>query len=53
MSVTVDLSGRVVVVTGGSRGLGLEMSRSFARAGAQVVPSLKDTWTEARVTFGP
>ena len=37
MSVTVDLSGRVVVVTGGSRGLGLEMSRSFARAGAQVV----------------
>ena len=37
MSVAIDLTGRVVVVTGGSRGLGLEMSRAFARAGANVV----------------
>ena len=37
MSVPIDLSDRVVVVTGGSRGLGLEMSRAFAMAGAQVV----------------
>ena len=32
-----DLSGRVVVVTGGSRGLGLAMTRAFAQAGAHVV----------------
>jgi NAD(P)-dependent dehydrogenase (short-subunit alcohol dehydrogenase family) len=37
VSVTVDLSGRVVVVTGGSRGLGAEMSATFAAAGAHVV----------------
>ena len=32
-----DLSGLTVVVTGGSRGLGLAMSRAFAARGAQVV----------------
>lgn len=32
-----DLSGKVAVVTGGSRGLGLEMVRAFAQAGADVV----------------
>jgi NAD(P)-dependent dehydrogenase (short-subunit alcohol dehydrogenase family) len=32
-----DLSGKVVLVTGGSRGLGKEMAIAFARAGADVV----------------
>jgi NAD(P)-dependent dehydrogenase (short-subunit alcohol dehydrogenase family) len=32
-----DLSGRVAVVTGGTRGLGLAMARGFAQAGAHVV----------------
>ena len=32
-----DLSGRVAVITGGSRGLGFEMGRAFAAHGARVV----------------
>ena len=32
-----DLSGRVAVVTGGTRGLGLAMARAFAHAGAELV----------------
>jgi NAD(P)-dependent dehydrogenase (short-subunit alcohol dehydrogenase family) len=32
-----DLSGKVALVTGGSRGLGLEMVRAFAQAGADII----------------
>ncbi|MDK1020980.1 MAG: SDR family oxidoreductase [Candidatus Hydrogenedentes bacterium] len=32
-----DLSGKVAVITGGSRGLGLAMAGAYARAGARVV----------------
>jgi len=32
-----DLTGKVALVTGGTRGLGLEMVRAFARAGADIV----------------
>jgi NAD(P)-dependent dehydrogenase (short-subunit alcohol dehydrogenase family) len=33
---SIDLTGRVAVVTGGSRGLGLQIARGLARAGATV-----------------
>ena len=37
-----DLSGRVVLLTGAARGLGLEMARALARAGAHVVINGRD-----------
>ncbi|HEY2389265.1 MAG TPA: glucose 1-dehydrogenase [Candidatus Binatia bacterium] len=37
MSSRFDLSGKVAIVTGGSRGLGLAMARAFAEHGADVV----------------
>jgi len=37
LSSLFDLSGRVAIVTGGSRGLGLEMAEGLAEAGAKVM----------------
>src|SRR5579871_804719 len=36
-TVSFDFQGEVVIVTGGSRGLGLEIAHAFGYAGAQVV----------------
>lgn len=38
----IDLKGRVVVVTGGSQGLGASMARSLAKAGGRVVVASPD-----------
>jgi NAD(P)-dependent dehydrogenase (short-subunit alcohol dehydrogenase family) len=37
MSITIDFSGRVAIVTGAARGIGLATAQSFADAGASVV----------------
>jgi len=37
-----SMRGKVVVITGGSRGLGLELARQFGRAGAHLVLAARD-----------
>ncbi len=36
MTIGIDLTGKTALVTGGSRGLGAEMCRTLAKAGAAV-----------------
>src|SRR5262245_26687445 len=43
-----ELSGRVVLITGGSRGLGLLLAREYARLGAQLVLVARDGETLER-----
>src|SRR5688572_12023778 len=38
-----ELAGRTVLITGGSRGLGLVMAREFAREGARIVICARDS----------
>ena len=57
MTDLFDLTGKVAVVTGGSRGMGREMSLAFAQHGAAVVASRKidaceDLAEEVRDTTG-
>jgi gluconate 5-dehydrogenase len=42
VSALFSLAGRIALVTGGSRGLGLAMARAYARAGARVVLAARD-----------
>ena len=53
MSYSIDLSGRVALVTGASSGLGAQFARTLARAGAAVdrllhVPALKRGLVQAQ-----
>ena len=47
-----DLSGRTIVVTGASSGLGLETTRALAGAGAHVVLAVRDPGKGRRVAAG-
>jgi len=45
---TIDLSGRAAIVTGGTRGIGLETSRLFARTGCDVAMIFRSRTADAR-----
>src|SRR5918998_1267965 len=55
MTVRIDLSGKAALVTGGSRGLGAEMCRQLAAAGAAVAvhyATAKDKAEKAALEVG-
>ncbi len=45
MSITLDLSGKVALITGASQGIGAEMARRFHSAGASVILNHPDIGT--------
>ena len=47
----IDLSGRRIIVTGGSSGIGIETARALAGAGAQVTLAVRDLRAGQRVAF--
>src|SRR6059058_6059529 len=56
MAIEIDLSGRVALVTGGSRGLGRMDALTLARAGADVVIAdllVESELTEETDAYGP
>lgn len=51
-TVSFDFKGEVVVVTGGSRGLGLEIAQAFGQAGAKVViTARREQWLNEAENF--
>jgi len=51
-TVNFDFKGEVVVVTGGSRGLGLEIAHAFGQAGAKVViTARREQWLKEAENF--
>jgi NAD(P)-dependent dehydrogenase (short-subunit alcohol dehydrogenase family) len=51
-TVSFDFKGEVVIITGGSRGLGLEIAHAFGQAGAKVViTARREQWLEGAENF--
>ncbi len=46
----MDFAGKVVVITGGSRGLGLVLARQFAAEGARIALIARPSWLPAAAT---